>query len=382
MTERSCRAIVVVLAGLLAGCETQKSSNPLSPSVAGPIPGVTISSPKPLEPGAGWQLQSSDQPVTLLAENASSNGQRPLTYTFQIAADAAFSNIVFTREGVAQGEAGRTSFRLPDALLAGQTYYWRVRAQDGANTGSYSTPVSFVIEAPVVLAAPVLVSPISGEKISSAKPTFRFRVSSRSGPAGTVTYGLEVSANESFTSKYGVWVVPEQATDVSFSPVLEVPYDKAVFWRVRAQESYKGVISNWSATGLFYGPDTPPAPAPTPTPTPTPGGGSSCGQKTPLAIVECRRSQYGHMSSSEVVSFLRGVAKDLNANGIGGGPFGLLRKSGGSSCNGYSCDIICADQGTAQRQWDVLGDAEGAQSPGWSGPSTYPNIRVDTCDIQ
>ena len=98
MTERTCRALIVVLAGVLAGCETAKSSSPLSPSVAGPIPGVAISSPKLLEPGNWWQLQSAEQPVTMLVENASSNGQRPLTYTFEIATDAAFTNKVFTRE--------------------------------------------------------------------------------------------------------------------------------------------------------------------------------------------------------------------------------------------------------------------------------------------
>ena len=128
-----------------------------------------------------------------------------------------------------QGDGGRTSFRLPDALVAGKTYYWRTRREDGANTGWYSAPVSFVIEAPVVLAPPVLVSPVGGQRIGSSPPTFRFRVSSRSGPAGTVIYGLEVSANESFTDKYGVWVVTEQAGEVVFTPVLGLPYDKAVF---------------------------------------------------------------------------------------------------------------------------------------------------------
>ena len=137
MTEQSRRVLVTVLVALLAGCTTEKSTNPLSPSVAGPIPGVTISSPKLLEPGSGWLLQSSDQPVGLLVENAATTGQRPLTYTFQIATDSAFAfaNIVFTRAGVAQGEGGRTNFRLPDALQAGQTYYWRARAEDGANVG-------------------------------------------------------------------------------------------------------------------------------------------------------------------------------------------------------------------------------------------------------
>jgi hypothetical protein len=88
------------------------------------------------------------------------------------------------------------------------------------------------------------------------------------------------------------------------------------------------------------------------------------------------------MSSSQTVDFLKASAVSLGRNGISGAPFGLLRKSGGSSCNGYSCDILCSGQGNSQRQWDVLGDAEGAQDPAWNGPLTVPNIRVDVCDIQ
>jgi hypothetical protein len=88
------------------------------------------------------------------------------------------------------------------------------------------------------------------------------------------------------------------------------------------------------------------------------------------------------MSSTQIVSFLRAVARSLNRNGIDGGPFGILRKRSGNNCGGYSCDIICAGQGSSQRQWDVLGDAEGAQTPTWSGPKTVPNIRVDVCEIQ
>jgi len=44
-----------VAAALVAvsACEASKSSTPLSPSVAGPIPGVTISAPKMLEPVSG-----------------------------------------------------------------------------------------------------------------------------------------------------------------------------------------------------------------------------------------------------------------------------------------------------------------------------------------
>ena len=42
----------ILLLSLLA-CEAEKSSSPLSPSVAGPIPGVSITPPKLLEPAQG-----------------------------------------------------------------------------------------------------------------------------------------------------------------------------------------------------------------------------------------------------------------------------------------------------------------------------------------
>ena len=40
----------LALCVVAVGCEANKSRNPLSPTVAGPIAGVTITAPKPLEP--------------------------------------------------------------------------------------------------------------------------------------------------------------------------------------------------------------------------------------------------------------------------------------------------------------------------------------------
>jgi hypothetical protein len=53
-------AIVAIVC--VAGCETAKSANPTAPSVAGPIPGVNITAPRPLEPGAGSTLVFSSEP--------------------------------------------------------------------------------------------------------------------------------------------------------------------------------------------------------------------------------------------------------------------------------------------------------------------------------
>ena len=58
------------------------------------------------------------------------------------------------------------------------------------------------------------------------------------------------------------------------------------------------------------------------------------------------------------IVFLKGIAGDLNRLGTWGTGYGLLRKSSGSSCGGYSCDIICQGTGTSQKQYDVLIDSD------------------------
>src|SRR5437588_4496224 len=114
MVRRSVAAIgVAVFAVIAAACESSKSSNPLSPSVAGPIPGVQIGTPKILEPASGTKIAVDKQPVTLLIENAGSTGVRQLSYGFESATDANFNSKVFARDSIVPGDGGRTSLKLP-----------------------------------------------------------------------------------------------------------------------------------------------------------------------------------------------------------------------------------------------------------------------------
>src|SRR5437763_2554045 len=92
----------------LGGCQTTKSSSPTAPTVAGPIAGVTINPPVPLEPAQGFKFKESEQPIRLVVQNATTNGVRPLTYTFEVASDSGFTNKVFARSGVQPGD-GKTS---------------------------------------------------------------------------------------------------------------------------------------------------------------------------------------------------------------------------------------------------------------------------------
>src|SRR5215212_4841796 len=117
-------ALCAALTLALAGCEAQKSSNPLSPSVAGPIAGVQITAPKLVEPVQGFRYKESQQPIKLVIENATSTGVRPRAYIFEVAPDSAYTSKVFARSGVPQEEGGRTSVQI-DRLDLGRAYYWR-----------------------------------------------------------------------------------------------------------------------------------------------------------------------------------------------------------------------------------------------------------------
>src|SRR5262245_710178 len=194
-------ALVTVALGATACVQSEKSADPLSPAIAGPIAGVNISAPRLLQPSAGAKVSVDSQPVTLTVADATTSGVRPLNYLFEIATDAGFTNKVFTRDNITPGGNGQTSLRLPDPLAPERTYFWRARAQDGANTGSYSGPGDFAVFTPVVIQAPVLLSPINNVAVSSLKPTFTFANAARTGPAGTITYTIEVADSASFANK-------------------------------------------------------------------------------------------------------------------------------------------------------------------------------------
>ena len=269
MTNRALCA-VLPLGLVLAACETSKSANPLSPTIAGPIPGVNISAPKLLEPN-GAQVPADKQPVTLLIENASSTGARPLSYDFEIAIDAAFTTVVFARQAVEPGTAGRTSIRLADALATERNYYWRARAADGANAGPYSAPASFRVYSPIVIEAPTPREPAPNSTTSSVQPTFSWINAQRTGPVGTVTYFLEVADSDSFANKLTV-DVNEQPNITSYTSPVSLPMSKVLYWHVRAYDPT--TTGPWSTTLAFRTPDPAPVPPPTPTPTPTPTPGN------------------------------------------------------------------------------------------------------------
>jgi len=304
MTKQLCTRLFVfgALTVFLVGCQVEKSANPLSPAIAGPVAGVMISNPNLLEPGQDWELRTRDQPMTLLIQNAGTNGVRPLKYTFQIAADAAFTNIVFARTGVDPGTDGFTRLQLPDKLAAG-TYWWRTRAEDGANVGPYSAVKSFQVLASVVLGPPAPVAPATGSTIGGLIPEFRVRGGDRSGVTSDIEYTVQVSSNSAFTSIAATFAQRETWPETRIAPGYSFLYSKTYYWRVRAWHTGDGSeVSNWSAVQTFKTP-APPVVAPPPVepgPAPSPGGGGGGGGSNPGAcnsskgsdIADCIEARY------------------------------------------------------------------------------------------
>ncbi len=289
-TPRLALLVVPFAALVLGGCEASKSANPTSPSVAGPIAGVNISTPEPVAP-KGSTIPAKDQPVTLVVQNASTNGQRAVTYRFEVAVDGEFSNKVATREGIEPGADGKTTYRLPDALAADRTYFWRAKALDGANESAYSEAVSFAVVTPAELQAPVPLYPVSASTAASQAPEFRVVNAARSGPVGEVFYTFEISANESFSAMIAIVTVPERVAETKFTINQLLTAGIRFYWRVRAFDA--NVTSAWSLTQSFFTPKAPtPAPAPSPSPAPPSGPPAGGWPKTGEEVVAWAEARY------------------------------------------------------------------------------------------
>lgn len=261
--------IALVATLCVGGCEAAKSANPTAPSVAGPIPGVSITAPKPLEPGAGSTLTFAAEPPSLLIENAGTSGVRALWLQVDVSTDAAFQQIVHSADRVTPGTGGRTTYRLPEPLGAGYTYYWRSRALDGANTGPYSTVSTFKVVPQVVIDAPVAIAPTG--TITTNKPEFRVNNGNISGTTGVV-YRFEVSTSANLDNVAAL-VTVNPGNGTTTMTLGELPYNTTYYWRVHATDGT--MRSGYSSTLSFRTPAPPPPPTPTPTPgTPTPPAAS------------------------------------------------------------------------------------------------------------
>ncbi len=276
--------VLAIMTIALAGCEAKKSSNPLSPSIAGPIAGVSITAPQLIEPVQGVKYKESQQPIKLVIGNATSTGVRPVGYLFEVATDSGFTTKVFARGGVPAGDGGRTSVQI-DRLDLGRTYYWRAKADDGANSSDYASSQFEVLPKPL-LSAPGLVSPINNERVTTRRPVLTVNNSDRNAAIGGVAYEFQIATDQAFTKLVAGGIIDEMGGQTTFTSNVDLTNDLQHFWRVRAGDGE--TTSAWAATQTFR------------TPTASTGGGGgggggnggSCASTNGDAIVRCVGAAY------------------------------------------------------------------------------------------
>jgi hypothetical protein len=280
-------SVIAVPASLLAfaACGAEKSSNPLSPSIAGPIAGVEITTPVQLEPPAGTRFRESQQPIRLTVSNAISSGVRPLYYMFEVATDSTFQTKMYARSQVPPGEGGRTGVQI-DRLELGRTYYWRARAEDGANSSAFVTS-QFELLPRAQLGPPPLLSPINNERTATRRPVLIVGSSERNAAVGPVRYEIQVAADEPFSQLIAADILDETPGGTGFGLAADLAGDRQYFWRARATDGE--ATSSWSPTQGFR---TPGGGGGGPGPGPLPGDGGSCASTSGPFIVGCIANKY------------------------------------------------------------------------------------------
>jgi hypothetical protein len=250
---------VLALAVFATACTKSSPSRPTAvaaeetqgASVTDAKSGITLTTPTAVSPANNAQVRFAEQPVTLTIRNAATTGSTVLTYTFQVASDAGFGTVVFSRDNVAEGGSGQTSVAV-DRLVGARTYYWRARANSGGVTGLFTAARSVAIGPEVVLQKPTLGDPATNSSVPE-QPILNVYTVPRTGPAGAITYRFEVSESSGFGSLAYVATVNERG-DLPYTPhqvQTKLTADKTYFWRVQARDASNNINSPFSDAQQF-----------------------------------------------------------------------------------------------------------------------------------
>ena len=164
-------------------------------------PAVTIKNP-------GDRSEVTTLTPVLQVHPATDPNQDPVTYDYQVYADAGLSNTVASTQG-----AG-TSWQLDISLADNTTYYWQARAVDDQGAlGQWTTAVSFFVntanERPE---APALNNPLSGGTVTHLTPTLSVN-NSLNRDLDDITYEFELFTDQNLFTKLAVAEVPQGGPD-------------------------------------------------------------------------------------------------------------------------------------------------------------------------
>lgn len=367
---------------MLSGCGTEKSRNPLSPSIAGPIEGVVISAPIPVTSANSQLISVADQPITLGFSAATSNSERPFWYEIQVSTADVFDSLTHASDQVLPSGGQVESYELP-VLATDQRYVWRVRALDGANTGPYSQVAAFEVYTPATVGRPRPISPVGGAQVQHTSARLTIRNADVSGPARNVRYEFQWATDAGLTQGLQSVTVPagNSTTSVAISELAE---DTRYYWRSRALADGREtapIAGAWSETESFatMRRRPPPPPPPDPGPRSAPGRGDCCPPPNRFPVVQAIIQATGNLYRDDIQQFTQRVAeclaaedgdwgRRLNDSGAVGKDTVAYRTSKGPGRGPYSIDIMRgAESSDPEPHWTIQSheDVEGRVGGSW-----------------
>jgi hypothetical protein len=214
---------------------TMESSPPPVPNLLAPDYGSRVS----VRPGFTWSQVSDPSGVT---------------YNIQIAWDAAFSQLVFSQQGLGIPEYRITQAEELELTKKAQPYYWRVQAVDRAgNASGWTSPGSFYTQDSTPPDTPIMFLP-EYDSQTGVQPRFDWSdVTDSSG----VTYKIQVARDADFSRlllyKQGLNVSEYQVTQSEKLSLTkkDFPY----YWRISAVDGADNE-SKWTSAASFYTEDS------------------------------------------------------------------------------------------------------------------------------
>ncbi len=139
------------------GSDPNVPNGPLAPELVSPEFNGTVITESPL----------------LVISNSVYSGDQPIVYEFEVSENQDFSLPVDAFYAQPQGESGQTEWQVSALLNEDQTYYWRVRANDGFSFSPWLESQFLVNIENRLPPAPTIVSPAQGSQVSIVRPVFR-----------------------------------------------------------------------------------------------------------------------------------------------------------------------------------------------------------------
>jgi hypothetical protein len=170
----------------------------------------------------------------------------PVTYELQIASDSNFATVVLDKSGITASQYTLTDKEVLAASFASATYYWRIKAIDGAgNASEWSAPRLFYVSVPAV---PTLLSPANDNR----EPyPIRFTWQAVSSLSAPVAYELEIAADLDFRAplvdKAGI---ANADTLISNADNAKLKKGVTYYWRIKAVDAAHNA-SGWSGAESF-----------------------------------------------------------------------------------------------------------------------------------